>query len=93
MNRNEALLKMDITCSVCRHTQSLSTDSNCLRCGKKLDQIYLGPDEIPYEEYPSLGTKIADIIINNRKDKSLEVDTNVCGEYKPELDIHWEDTQ
>ena len=67
MTRNEALLKMDIICSGCGHIQALSTGSVCLRCNKKLDQIYLGNDEIPYDEWLSLGTKIADIIIESRK--------------------------
>lgn len=47
MTRNEALLKMDIICSGCGHIQALSTGSVCLRCNKKLDQIYLGNDENP----------------------------------------------
>ncbi len=50
MTRNEALLKMDIICSGCGYIQALSAGSVCLRCNKKLDQIYLGNDEIPYDE-------------------------------------------
>lgn len=50
MTRNEALLKIDITCSECSHSQALSAGPYCLRCNKKLDQIYLGETHPAEEE-------------------------------------------